>query len=340
MNKKDFIIQRIIVILIAFLTGFVIIFMTSDSPFESIRSFMTMPFSNTYFFGNLLATMIPLILTGLAASIAFKTNEFNLGIEGQFYWGALAGTATLLLLKDIPVFLAVPVAMIVSSAASGIMASISAVLKSRWNVSELISSLLIGYSLVYITDFFLEGPMLDVDSGLITSHEIPSRMMFAKILSPSNLSIGIFIAMAMVIILHVLLEKGIFGLKLSFYGENPRFAKYIGINGKHIVFTSMFLSGALAGLGGIVEILGTQGKLIRGFSSGYGWNGIAIALIARNHPIWVIPAAFLFAFLDSAAFASSIFTDITPEISKVIQAAVFFLVTASLWRSATKKQVA
>ena len=100
----------------------------------------------------------------------------------------------------------------------------------------------------------------------------------------------------------------------------------------------MFLSGALAGLGGIMEILGTQGKMIRGFSAGYGWNGIAVALIAKNHPMWVIPAAFLFAFLDSAAFASSIFTDITPEISKVIQAAVFFLVTASLWQRKWKQK--
>jgi len=336
-DKKEFIAQRMIVILIAFVTGFVIIFLTSTAPFESIKAFMSVPFSNTYFFGNLLATMVPLILTGLAASIAFKSNEFNLGIEGQFYWGALAGTAILLFMKESSPVLTVPVALVVSAAAGGMMASVSALLKSKWNVSELISSLLIGYSLIYITDFFLEGPMLDKNSGLISSQAIPQNFMFARILPPSNLSAGLFIALGLVLLLHLLLEKGTYGLKIAFYGENSRFAKYIGINGKHVVFVSMFLSGALAGVGGIVEILGTQGRMIRSFSAGYGWNGIAVALIARNHPLWVIPAAFLFAFLESAAFASSIFADITPEISKVIQAAVFFLVTASLWKNKRKK---
>ena len=149
-------------------------------------------------------------------SSQFKSNEFNLGIEGQFYWGALVGTATILFMKDITPFITVPVAMLLSAAASGLMASISAVLKNKWKVTELISSLLIGYCLLYLTDFFLEGPMLDINSGLITSHEIPQSMMFAKILPPSSLSAGLFIALGLVFLFQILLEKGTFGLKIEF----------------------------------------------------------------------------------------------------------------------------
>lgn len=338
MRHRELILQRIMIIVISFIAGFFIIFMTSATPLQTIRSFLTVPFSNRYFFGNLLTLMIPFIFTGLAASISFQTNEFNLGIEGQCYFSALIGTWIALGLSGLNPLLAIPIIIISSAITGGLFAYISALLKSKFGVNELISSLLIGYSLLYVTDFFLEGPMLDTQAGLITTKTIDDSLFLTKILPPSNLNIGIIWGVFLLIVFYFFLKKSVFGMKMELYGQNAKFSEYIGVKGSGIVHKTFFLSGAIAGMAGIIEILGVHGKMIRGFSFGYGWTGIAVALIAKNNPLWIIPSAFLFAFLESAASASSIFSDLTPEISKVIQAGIFFLVTVSFWKTTAKQK--
>ena len=339
MRHRELILQRIAIIAISFGAGFIVIFLTSSSPLESIRSFLTAPFSNRYFFGNLLTLMIPFMFTGLAASISFQTTEFNLGIEGQCYFSALIGTWVALELGSLGPVLAIPLIILVSAFSGGFFAFISAFLKSKYGVNELISSLLIGYSLLYVTDYFLEGPMLDRQAGLITTKTINEALIFPKILPPSQLNTGIFLGIILIILFYFVLRKSVFGLKMNIYGQNTKFSQYIGIKGSKVIHKAFFLSGAMAGMAGIVEILGVHGKMIRGFSFGYGWTGIAVALIAKNNPLWIIPSAFLFAFLESAASASSIFSDMTPDISKIIQAGIFFLVTVSFIKSNGKKKM-
>lgn len=338
MRRKELFLQRMAIIAISFAAGFFVVFLTSSAPMESILSFLAVPFSNRYFFGNLLTLMIPFIFTGLAASISFQTNEFNLGIEGQCYFSALMGTWVALNIGGLHLILAIPIIIIVSALTGGLFAFISALLKSKYGVNELISSLLIGYSLLYVTDYFLEGPLLDTQAGLITTKAIDESLLFSKILPPSNLNTGLFWGIAFLIIFYFILKKSVFGLKMNIYGQNTKFSEYIGINGSSVIHKTFFLSGAMAGMAGIIEILGVHGQMIRGFSFGYGWTGIAVALIAKNNPLWIIPSAFLFAFLESAASASSIFSDMTPEISKIIQAMIFFLVTVSFIKSTGKRK--
>jgi len=346
MRRRELLAQRLIILAISFTAGLVVIWLTSSSPVQAIHSFLTVPFSNRYFFGNLLTLMIPFIFTGLAASISFQANEFNLGIEGQCYFSALVGTWLALQLGEVNRMLAIPLIIFVSAVTGGSFALISAFLKSKYAVNELISSLLIGYSLIHVTDFFLEGPMLDLQAGLIATKTIDNGLMLSKILPPSNFNSGFFWGIAFLIIFYFILRKSVFGLKMTIYGQNSRFSEYMGIKGSKVVHKAFFLSGAVAGMGGIIDILGVHTKMIRGFSFGYGWTGIAVALIAsnqntpnaRNNPIWIIPAAFLFAFLESAASTSAIFSDLTPEISKIIQASIFFLVTVSFWKKSGDHQ--
>ncbi len=116
-------------------------------------------------------------------------------------------------------------------------------------------------------------------------------------------------------------------------GKNPLFSKYGGISIHRTLFWGMMISGGLAGLAGAVDLFGVHGRMIRGFSAGYGWNGIAIALIARNHPLLVIPSALFFAWLDSGAQVASLMSDLTPEIARMIQGIIFYGITAqSLFR--------
>ncbi len=333
MRRKEIFLQRLLVIAISFFVGFVIIFMTSSTPWQTIGYFLSIPVSNKYFFGNLLAGMIPFIFTGLAASVAFQANEFNLGIEGQVYFSALVGTWVALRYAPMNSFFGIFIVIASAALAGGFFAFLSAYLKNRWSVNELISSLLIGYSLLYVTDYFLEGPMLDTQAGLISSRAVDDGLMLDKLLSPSNLHTGIVLACFLVLVSYFILKKSVFGIKMRILGQNSKFSEYIGIKGSKVIYKTFFISGALAGCAGITDILGVHSKMIRGFSFGYGWTGIAVALIAKNNPLWIIPSAFLFAFLESAASASAIFSDLTPEISQIIQASIFFLVTVSIWKT-------
>ncbi len=328
MKPKRILMHRFLIIGFSILTGIVIILLTSSNPEEAISAFFLTPFSGSYFFGNMLAASIPLIFTGLAASVAFRAGLFNLGIEGQVYFGALTGTITARHLPEMAKFPAILITMISAASAGTLLTAFSAFLKIRWGVTELISTLLIGYSMIHITDFFLEDVFLDQDLGLIGTEKIQESLLFEKVLPPSGLSTAVFLAFGFIIALYILQEKGNFGLKVRFYAENPIFSRYIGLNCNRIALLTMILSGALAGLAGIVDILGVQERMIRGFSSQYGWNGIAVALISKNNPLWIIPAAFLFAFLEAGAASGSIFADLTPEISRIIQGVIFYLVTA------------
>ena len=272
-----------------------------------------------------------MILTGLGATIAFSAGTFNLGLEGQLYFGTLCATFVALHLTDlnreISIFLILSVAFVVG----GLMGVLCGFLKVFFKVDELLSSYLISQALIYIVDYFLNGPFRDPFAGLSASRYISSSIMFSKIMLPSDLHSGIFLALALTILIYFIMQFSSFGYQIKVVGSNYEFARYGGIKVSRIWLVTLLLSGGLAGLGGIIDVLGVHGRMIRGFSFGYGFNGIAVALIARNNPIFVIPSALLFSYLEAGAQISSIMADVTPEISQIIQATIFYLITAELF---------
>ena len=326
--KNASLLRTFITIMVALGIGIIVIAFTSSEPANAIKSFFIGPFSNVYFFGNMLAASIPLMLTGLAASIAFSASAFNLGLEGQLYISALVGTYITWKFQGLSPFILIPLVLVISFFTGGVIAAFSGYLKVRRNVNELISSLLISYTLMYMGDFFLEGPFKDPLAGLAASPYFDSTFMFSKILPPSDLHTGIFIAVGIIIIVYFVMKKSIVGFEITLTGRNKIFSKYAGIPVSRVTVVAMLMSGGFAGLAGIMDIYGIHGRMIRGYSAGYGWNGIAVALIARNHPLLVIPAAIFFAYLESGANVASLFSDITPEIARIIQATVFYLITA------------
>ena len=322
----------------ALLIGVIAIFLTSKEPMASIRAFFLVPFSNSYFFGNMLTGSIPLMLTGLATSIAFTASAFNLGLEGQVYFGALCGTYVALRLPNIPPIIAIFLTLSVSFLSGGVIAAFSGYLKTRWKIDELISSLIISYALVDVVNFFIEGPFKDPSAGLEASLSFNNKYMLPKIFPPSGLHIGIFIALGIIVFFYFVMSRTSTGYEIRLSGKCWRFAEYSGISKSRATIVAMFLSGGLAGLAGMIDILGVHGRLIEGYSFGYGWNGIGVALLAQNNPLGVIPASIFFAFLSSGANTASLFSDVTPEIAHIIQASVFYLVTVKVTISILQKR--
>lgn len=346
MKRIDMLVRKIfriseylIPFVISILIGITIMAFTSGNFVESLDAFFLKPFLNEYFIGNMLSGSIPLILTGLAAATAFASSVFNLGIEGQVYSGAFASTLIALMLPDQNRWLVWILALFSAFVFGGFIGGISGFLKNRFKVNELISSLLISYSITLFIDYLLENPFLDAGSGLISTATFEDSYMFPKILNPSNLHSGFIIALIVVLIVYVVMKKSTFGFSVNLMGKNTCFSEYAGINTRKLTMTVMILSGGIAASAGMIDVFGVQGRVIRGFSSGYGWNGIAIALIARNNPLLVIPAALFFSYLDAGAATGALFSDLTPEISRIVQASIFYFITASFYFKFDRKDM-
>ena len=317
-----------VTMLAAFGTAVLLLLAFSSSFKDALSLFFLGPFKNLYYFGNMLNASIPLVLTGLAASIAFTSRNFNLGGEGQVYLGAIATAAVCLAMPEGNPVLVPMLGALAGMAAGGIIGWMSGFLKRRLAVDELISSFLVSSAIVFVGDFLITGPLQDPASNFQTTSAISPSFRFARILLPSSLSLGCLVAVAALLATWFMLSKTRFGFELKLTGKNGEFSRYCGIDTGLYASAPMTLSGALNGLAGAALILGTYYKAMKGFSSGIGWSGIAVALIASNNPIAVLPAALFFAYLDAGAKAVMVGADVTSEIVSVVQAVVFFLVTA------------
>jgi riboflavin transport system permease protein len=306
----------------------------SSEPADTLRSFFFGPFKGPYYFGNFLNTTALLALGGIGMSLAFRGGVFNLGGEGQVYASAL--TATLLLLRLEPAgtgaAAGLSAALFTAVLTGTLIASVSGLLKMWWQTDELISSFLLSSSLVYVIDYLISGPLRDTSSFLLSTPEIAERFRLASIMPPSHLSIAFFAAPLLAVGASRFLFHSSMGYELRICGLNRSFARYGGIPTGRYDLIPMGLSGAFYGLAGGIYVVSTQYAALQGFTSGIGWSGIAVALVARNSPLLTIPAAMLFAFIESGSRNAAVVGDFSFELESVVRAAVLLLITIRIGR--------
>ena len=305
-----------------------LIFVLSRTPVRTLYFFFLGAFTNPYYLGNMLNVAVPLVFTGLGVSIAFKSAVFNLGGEGQIYAGGLAATAVCLALPAANGFLGGLGALAAAAVLSGAIAGLSGFLRMKWNTDEMISSFLLSAAVVLVVNYFITGPLDDPKNNLQATLAIGPQYGLAGIFPPSKLNISAFFALAAAVVMFFFIYKSHVGYEMRMVGLNREFSRYGGINVSKYLVLPMIISGALHGLGGGLMVLGTYRATIEGYSFGMGWNGIAVALIAKNNPLAVIPAALLFAYLDAGAKAAMINSDVTFEIAAIAQSFIFYFVTA------------
>ncbi len=321
----------------ALFTVVVAILISSPRPLATIAVFLSGPWSNRFALGNFLSRAALLCITGAGVVIAFRAGTFNLGGEGQTYLGALVASVVITGVNPVvyrgfvPVFLAVAAAV----GAGALLAGLSGWLRHRTGADELITSFLLSAAAIPVVDYLISGPLKDPGSNLLATPMIPEAFRLTRILPPSALNITFIWALLVVLVLWFLLNWTLFGYELRITGYNRDLARFSGIPLGIYTTVPMALSGALHGLAGAALVLGVHHRSIQGFSGGLGWNGIAVALIARNSPALVIPAALFFALLDAGSRAAVVHSQATWELGSLIQGVVFLFVTARLLRTAT-----
>lgn len=319
---------ELLVILFGLVMALVVILLCSDEPGIALKSFFIGPFSSPYFLGDMLNSAVPLIICGLAASISFSASVWNLGLEGMVYFGMLAGTMAAVAMEGWPAAIAVPVMFVSAFLGGALLAAICNILKRKFNLDIMMSSLMLANVMFYLIFMLVEGPLRDMESGQgVTTKMIPEAFQFTKLMTTSDLNTTIFLALTLAAVVYFALRHSRLGYEIRITGQNPVFARYGGISTVAVASIAMLLSGGLSGIGGLTYVLGTTNR-VRNQLCGIGWSGLSIAMISRNNPLLVVPVALFFAYLTKGAECAMLFADITPDVSQIIQGAILLLVTS------------
>ena len=285
-------------------------------------------------FGNWLATTdtlvktTPLVFTGLAVSIAFRGALWNIGAEGQLLIGALAAGALGIALGGWPRPLAIGLVLLAGAAGGAIWSAACGWLRERRAVSEVISTIMLNFVAVQVLSYAVHGPLIEPSRSYPKSAPIARAAELWMFAPPSRLNAGMILAAALALASWLWLFHSRSGFELRAMGRNRRVAAFFGIPVARIGIATMALSGALAGLGGAVQVSAITHRLYESFSPGWGYEAIAVALVARLNPLGVLLTALLFGALDNGSQAMQRGQGVSPELVQVIQGMVILVLLA------------
>ncbi|WP_207460676.1 ABC transporter permease [Azospirillum sp. SYSU D00513] len=264
----------------------------------------------------------PLILTGLAAAVAFRAKLWNIGAEGQLYMGALAAVALGGGLLDLPAWLLLPLVLLAGAAAGGVTLLGPAVLKVRFGVDEVVTTLLLNFVILLFVSMLLEGALKDpMGMGWPQSAPVLPEAELPKLLERTRLHAGLAIALVLALALWLIDARTVWGYENRAVGANPRAAAFAGISVTRVMLRTALLSGGLAGLAGAAEVTGLRGYLTLDLSPGFGYAGIVVAMLAQLHPVGAVGAAVFIAGLFVGADAMSRAMPVPNYIADVLVAA-------------------
>ncbi len=280
----------------------------------------------------------PIFITGLATVVAYRAKIWNIGQEGQLYTGALGVTLAVLLLKDtgLPAWIFIPLLLAVSILFGALAGAIPGFLKSRYNVNEIIVTVMLNYVILYLTTYLLGGAWQEPGSHYYNTIRFPETTNL-PLLFGTRLHSGFLIALLLAVLIYYLLWQMKLGYEIRATGFNPTAARFKGINTRNISLIVMVLSGAIAGLAGGIELLGVHHRLVYGFSVSFGFTGILIALLGRLHPLGVAPAAIFFGALQNGSSAMIIHSNVPRELITAIMG--FVIIMLLFWEAVFKYRI-
>lgn len=289
--------------LIALIFGGMILAYVGGSPLDAYRHIYDAAFGDVYVFSDTLIKATPLILTGLACLVAFRMRLWNIGAEGQFLLGAWGATLVVeqVLPADAPAWIFIPAMMVSGFIFGAIWGAIPGILKARFNVNEIITSLMLNYVAAFWLSYWVFGAWSERGFQLTPVFPraawLPRLLDFSstvKAFSGLNVHLGLGFALLAVVVVWYLLSRTRFGYEIKLLGDNPNAARYAGIDIARLTILVFMLSGGLAGLAGMSEVTGVVHRLQDRISPGYGFTAIIIAWLAKLNPWAVIPVAVLF----------------------------------------------
>lgn len=320
----------------AFLVGAVLVLAVGDSPLSTysllVGSALTWPDG----IGYTLFYATPLIFTGLAVAVAFRCGLLNIGAEGQLYIAAFATAWVGITFAGLSAWLLVPLCFLAALLAGGFWGAVPGVLKARFGAHEVITTIMMNFVAIALASYFTQYHYKPPGDALLETVPIGENAHIARLGSfipglPERIPLNLAFPLALLacLLVYLFLWRTRWGYEIRATGANPAAAQYGGIaTGRQIVL-AMAISGALAGMVGINEVMGYRYRYYDSFSSGYGFTGIAVALLGRNHPVGVILASLLFGALLRGGLFVDIFTEhVSKDLVLVLQGIIILFVAA------------
>lgn len=326
------------VVIVALLIGFVITLFVSEEPVNAFRELLTGPFPRISFengfrilglnrFGNWIEESITLILLGLSVSIVFRARQFSLGAEGQLFLGALAAGIVSLYVQA-PAIIHIGLILLAAGTVGFLWGLIPGILKAYVNANEIVSTLMLNVIAIQFYRLLLTQWLKDPTAGFISTEFFPDSAVLPIVISGTRVSIALFVMLLAVVAVWFLMARTPLGYEIRVVGANLKFAEYGGINTKRVIALSMAVSGILAGLAGAHLSNGLLKQLTLNLSPGIGFEGIVVALLARNDPKGVLVAGLFYGYLRTGAQIMERSSDVTREVVLIIQAIIILLITA------------
>jgi simple sugar transport system permease protein len=326
----------LIAVVAAFIVGGILILIIGDNPIEAYRLLLGSALSWPDGIGYTLFHATPLIFTGLAVLVGFRCGLFNIGAEGQLYIAAFATAWVGIMFANLPALLLVPLCFGAAILVGAFWAAIPGVLKARFGSHEVINTIMLNFIAIALVSYFTQyhykvpgDPILQTSTISPHAHIARFGQFIPGFPQRIPLNLSFILALVACALVYVFLWRTKWGYEIRSTGSNPTAAEYGGISVRKQIVLAMAVSGALAGMVGINEVLGYRYRYYDGFSDNYGFTGIAVALLGRNHPVGVILAALLFAALQHGGIYVDGFSEhVTKDIVQVLQGIIILFVAA------------
>lgn len=314
----------VLAVILTILTMMLIFALLGQPPIKGIETFLIQPISSVTGLSALLVRAAPLIMIGVGLALCYRANVWNIGGDGQFTMGALAGGGLALALPHAAFWWCYPLVLVVGIFGGMVWAGLVAWLKLKFNANEILTSLMLVYTAHLILVWLVSGPWRDPQG-----FGFPQSAMFGPgattpTFGTTSIHLGCVLAPLLAIVIWQILGRSVLGFQLRVVGQAPRAARYAGFSNARLTWIALLVSGGLSGLAGIIEVTGPIGQLTTSVTPGYGFSAVIVAFLGRLHPVGVIFAGLLLALSYLGGASAQINLNMPNAITGIFQGVLLF----------------
>lgn len=323
-----------VAVLLALGVGCLIIMMFGKEPSMAFKAIYAGSLGSKQAIGETLVKAAPLLLTAMAFAVTFRCGLLNIGAEGQIYVGGMASMVVAQTVQGLPFAVHMPLCVIAGMLFGGLWGALAGWLKVRFNADEMITTIMLNYIGTQLANFVVTDVIRDPAGLLPQSKPAPETARLTQFVSGTRIHIGVIFAVLCLVFYYIYFSKMQAGFRTRVVGMNKDAAEFAGINRKKYVVQVMFIAGVFSGLAGASEILGLQIRMLQNFSPGYGFDGIAVAMLGNNTPIGMLISALMFGALKAGSNMMQIVVQVPMATVSVVQGLVILFVVGSRFLAA------
>lgn len=323
------VLSPVLAIALTVAAGAIIFALSGIDPVRGLSAYFVEPLLRAWTLQELVVKATPLIIIAVGLALCFRSNNWNIGAEGQLTVGAICGSLIPVLMPEFQNWATLPLMLLMAMIGGGLYAAIPAFLKTRFGTNEILTSLMLVYVGTYLLDWLARGPFRNPQGyGFPGSREFTDHQVMPLLMNGSRMHAGILLAILIVIAAWFVLRKTITGFEINVLGQAPRAGAFAGFSRNRLVILVFVVSGALAGLAGIGEVAGPVGKLDVSISPNYGFTAIIVAFLGRLNPIGILIAGFVLALSYIGGEQAQVMLGMSSRTAQVFQGLLLFFVLA------------